>query len=403
MDTKKPEALAQECADYATSLRSTINVVKLEGRTAPISFLRAADLFERAAAHIAELEALRTGYDAARLEIASLQSRVQELGQMARECSDRKVVQLDARVKELEAQLDAIGAGGVEPLRKREYPVDTGNPEADRIIGRLASSDPDFDDCADAVALIHKLMVEHRGPDGFATWKDAAIAYRAARAATPAAAPVVLPEPVAAQSRFIDTPSDTWDSCSVEHARSFGGTGYEVRYLYTEQQVRAMLATATGLPAQAARTWRGGNMTVADLVNNLLMMDQSLPIYGAQYIEHPAGRRRAIAVPPTVSIERVKDSRWIGEGEALNTAIIWTLAEQPAAPQQVQAAAQNALEEAASVLNSINKEASHEVQVGDEVCYWQRKEWIDWAEKEVLPKVRAAIAAAQRAAAQKDE
>ena len=342
---------------------------------------------------IAEINADTYGHDGESLALANFYAAA----------NPAVVLGMLDRIAELEAQLYAIGAGGVEPLRKREYPVDTGNPEADRIIGRLASSDPDFDDCADAVALIHKLMVEHRGPDGFATWKDAAIAYRAARAATPAAAPVVLPEPVAAQSRFIDTPSDTWDSCSVEHARSFGGTGYEVRYLYTEQQVRALLATATGLPAQAARTWRGGNMTVADLVNNLLMMDQSLPIYGAQYIEHPAGRRRAIAVPPTVSIERVKDSRWIGEGEALNTAIIWTLAEQPAAPQQVQAAAQNALEEAASVLNSINKEASHEVQVGDEVCYWQRKEWIDWAEKEVLPKVRAAIAAAQRAAAQKDE
>ena len=62
---------------------------------------------------------------------------------------------------------------------------------------------------------------------------------------------------------------------------------------------------------------------------------------------------------------------------------------------QVQADARDALEEAASVLSSINKGASHEVTVGDEVCYWQRKEWIDWAEKEVLPKVRAAIAAAK--------
>ena len=61
-----------------------------------------------------------------------------------------------------------------------EYPADTGNPEADRIIGRLASSDPDFDDCADAVALIHKLVAEIKGPDGFDTWKDAAIADRAA-------------------------------------------------------------------------------------------------------------------------------------------------------------------------------------------------------------------------------
>lgn len=100
-------------------------------------------------------------------------------------------------------------------------------------------------------------------PDQMRAYADATCAVRAA---TTASAPVVLPEPVAAQSRFADTPSDTWDSCSVEHARSFGGVGYEVRYLYTEQQVRAMLATATGLPAQAARTWRGGNMTVADLV-----------------------------------------------------------------------------------------------------------------------------------------
>ena len=61
---------------------------------------------------------------------------------------------------------------------------------------------------------------------------------------------------------------------------------------------------------------------------------------------------------------------------------------------QAQADARGALEEAASVLSSINKWASHEVTVGDEVCYWQRKEWIDWAEKEVLPKVRAAIDAA---------
>lgn len=58
---------------------------------------------------------------------------------------------------------------------------DTGNPEADRIIGRLSSSDPEFDDCADAVAFIRKLVVEHKGPDGFPTWKDAAIAERMRR------------------------------------------------------------------------------------------------------------------------------------------------------------------------------------------------------------------------------
>ena len=148
----------------------------------------------------AEIETLRAGYDAARLEIASLHT-----------------------------QMEAVGAGGMEPLRKRclhqisepanagwcdgcspdncggcvssaaptqagEYPAGTGNPEADRIIGRLASSDPDFDDCADAVALIHKLVAEIKGPDGFDTWKDAAIADRAAHRVAQAA-PVGM-EPV---------------------------------------------------------------------------------------------------------------------------------------------------------------------------------------------------------------
>ena len=56
MSTQQPEALAQECADYATSLRSAANVAKLEGRAPPVSFLRAADLFERAASRITELD-----------------------------------------------------------------------------------------------------------------------------------------------------------------------------------------------------------------------------------------------------------------------------------------------------------------------------------------------------------
>ena len=61
----------------------------------------------------AEIETLRAGYDAARLEIASLRERVQQLGQLPRDVNSR-------RVTELEAQLAAVGAGGVESLRKRE-------------------------------------------------------------------------------------------------------------------------------------------------------------------------------------------------------------------------------------------------------------------------------------------
>lgn len=52
-------------------------------------------------------------------ENQDLRARVQELGEMARENRSKKVIELEGRIAELEAQLSAIGAGGVEPLRKR--------------------------------------------------------------------------------------------------------------------------------------------------------------------------------------------------------------------------------------------------------------------------------------------
>ena len=67
------------------------------------------------------------------------------------------------------------------PLQQSEYPA-TGNPEADRVLGRLNSSDPGFDDCAEAAALIYKLVAEIKGPEGFSTWKDAAVYERGLRA-----------------------------------------------------------------------------------------------------------------------------------------------------------------------------------------------------------------------------
>ena len=74
MSTQQPEALAQECADYATSLRSAANVATLKGRAPPVSFLRAADLFERAASRITELESrLAQRFDAADMATAAAQ------------------------------------------------------------------------------------------------------------------------------------------------------------------------------------------------------------------------------------------------------------------------------------------------------------------------------------------
>ena len=74
----------------------------------------------------AENEQLRAGYSAARLEIESLKERVQQLGQLARDVNSR-------RVTELEAQLAAVGAGGVEPLRKRECLHQISEPQAQPV------------------------------------------------------------------------------------------------------------------------------------------------------------------------------------------------------------------------------------------------------------------------------
>ena len=69
----------------------------------------------------AENASLTTGYDASRHEIEALRTRVQELGQMARDCNSRRVIELQAKVRELEDMLAAVGAGGVEPLRRCDH------------------------------------------------------------------------------------------------------------------------------------------------------------------------------------------------------------------------------------------------------------------------------------------
>ena len=70
--------------------------------------------------------------------------------------------------------------------------------------------------------------------------------------AKPIVWPVAMPDPVAAQVRFKpenDTAWSRWKVCAVEDAREIeaytlaNGWGYEVRYLYPEQQVSALLAT----------------------------------------------------------------------------------------------------------------------------------------------------------------
>lgn len=83
----------------------------------------------------AENTALQQGYDAARMEIEVLRDRVQELGAMLRENRSKRIVALEAENlgllhalaaeqdanADLRQQLESIGAGGVEPLRKADH------------------------------------------------------------------------------------------------------------------------------------------------------------------------------------------------------------------------------------------------------------------------------------------
>ena len=89
---------------------------------------------------------------------------------------------------------------------------------------------------------------------------------RAALAATPAthaAAPVVLPEPAEFQKRTTPewdakAPWSDWEKCTpgsaadCERVPVLHNWRHEVRKLYTEQQVRALLAQATAAPAAVA-------------------------------------------------------------------------------------------------------------------------------------------------------
>lgn len=52
----------------------------------------------------------------------------------------------------------------------------------------------------------------------------------------------------------------------------------------------------------------------------------------------------------------------------------------------------DALEEAKSVISSINSGKQHKVELEDDVAYWQRGEWCEWAKNDVLPKIEAALA-----------
>ncbi|CAM4401869.1 hypothetical protein COAQ111491_22050 [Comamonas aquatilis] len=97
----------------------------------------------------------------------------------------------------------------------------------------------------------HASQVDDHTPQSFASGvKKLAARARAVLAATPAApaaaAPVVLPEPFALYDGEKWYANEEAAICSCANMQ-------KLQKVYTEQQLRALLATATGLPAQA--TW----------------------------------------------------------------------------------------------------------------------------------------------------
>lgn len=79
--------------------------------------------------------------------------------------------------------------------------------EAERVLSGLKSYTPGFDAVADAAALIYRFVAEHRGPDGFATWKEAAVAERVRRVKAEARA---AHQPPAVQPRQSEMTEDEY-------------------------------------------------------------------------------------------------------------------------------------------------------------------------------------------------
>jgi hypothetical protein len=127
---------------------------------------------------------------------------------------------------------------------------DTGNAEADRIINRLSSSDPDFDDCIDAVAFIRKLVAEHKGPEGFATWKDAALDERHRR--------------LAAEKRLRDTSKEL--ICAVSEQSDQQDAALTAEKVAGKEAVGEVTATVLEGADQGVIGWYGDPLPVNSLL-----------------------------------------------------------------------------------------------------------------------------------------
>lgn len=126
--------------------------------------------------------------------------------------------------------------------------------EAHKIIGRLMSSDVSFEDCTEAADFIRRIAADQSGPDGFSTWKDAAIAERVKRVAAEKAQVVSVPDVREMVNRFLGwkLPQDFGPDCGISFDREYAakwswpvGTN-----LFTADQARQLFEHALAAPEQ---------------------------------------------------------------------------------------------------------------------------------------------------------
>ena len=173
------------------------------------------------------------------------------------------------RIAELEAQLSAIGAGGVEPLRKQAavpqgwklVPVE---PTEKMIIeGGCAQTLKDghryIGECTAKTAWSFMLAAAPTPPEAFETEGglvcENSTSKQGAQASVSnmtSAAPVQMPEPFTTLVRKKSWPTNCYEASPLYNHRDYGRLWANERVnVYTEQQVRALLAEASALAAQA--------------------------------------------------------------------------------------------------------------------------------------------------------
>lgn len=113
---KQAKTTGQECSDFATSLRSAAAVVKIQRGTAPESFISAAELFEKAALYIADLEAQLSAIVAGGVEALRKRECVQK-SEVARLVQAAQALVLDPASAKKKLELEAVAWGPLAALQ----------------------------------------------------------------------------------------------------------------------------------------------------------------------------------------------------------------------------------------------------------------------------------------------